>query len=255
MIYTCYEMIRDCRDGKPEGWTHFITHYVPAIRVLSSHYFPAADADALIHGALTSGLFQSMEPVAERPLLILLRAAVLAQGERGAPAGSASVELDTLSAAFESLTFLEKQAVWFEVLQYDESASARMLKMDPATAQKVRQRAAELLRGKLDRWSLHVLAEEAGPLRRAALQAATPQCLPARAFLDLIDGRATWKSRGEAERHAHACWHCIDHFCRLREVSILRDGQSPLTPQESAPFLRALGLPLPAPPRWKRLFR
>ena len=29
MIYTCYEMVRDCRENRAEGWRYFIRNYVP----------------------------------------------------------------------------------------------------------------------------------------------------------------------------------------------------------------------------------
>ena len=40
MVYTCFEMIRDCRADRPEGWSHFITNYVPVIRSIVLHYWP-----------------------------------------------------------------------------------------------------------------------------------------------------------------------------------------------------------------------
>src|ERR1019366_6185990 len=73
MIYTCYEMVRDCRAGLPEGWTHFISHYVPVIRKALAHHAPerAGDAALLDHILLTvrqpeSFLFQSTAPPEER---------------------------------------------------------------------------------------------------------------------------------------------------------------------------------------------
>ena len=38
MIYTCYEMVRDCRAGRAEGWRYFVASYVPVIRKLLAHY-------------------------------------------------------------------------------------------------------------------------------------------------------------------------------------------------------------------------
>ena len=42
MIYTCYEMIRDCRAGRAEGWRYFISTYVPVIRKSLAHYHAGA---------------------------------------------------------------------------------------------------------------------------------------------------------------------------------------------------------------------
>ena len=40
MIYTCYEMVRDCRADLPEGWTHFISYYIPVSRRILAQYAP-----------------------------------------------------------------------------------------------------------------------------------------------------------------------------------------------------------------------
>ena len=59
-------MARDCQAGRPEGWSYFIAHYVPAIRKLAAHY--AADDGTLPDRVLMaarkpeSDLFQSAEP-------------------------------------------------------------------------------------------------------------------------------------------------------------------------------------------------
>ena len=48
MIYTCYEMVRDCRAGVPEGWIYFISYYVPAIRKTLTQYAPERAGDAAL---------------------------------------------------------------------------------------------------------------------------------------------------------------------------------------------------------------
>src|SRR6185436_15508074 len=70
MIYTCYEMVRDCRADKPEGWSYFVASYVPVIRKLLAHY-GAGDTAALERVLLgsrdpESSLFRSLEPAPER---------------------------------------------------------------------------------------------------------------------------------------------------------------------------------------------
>ena len=80
MIYTCYEMIRDCRADKPEGWSYFLTQYVPVIRGLVTHYFPDRAGDpALVERVLAalrqpqSSLFESLDPAPERAFVAGLR--------------------------------------------------------------------------------------------------------------------------------------------------------------------------------------
>src|ERR1035441_1961114 len=92
MIYTCYEMVRDCRAGLPEGWTHFISHYVPVIRKALAHYAPerAGDAALLDHILLTvrqpqSFLFQSTAPPEERWFVAQLRQLIVGELAPNAP--------------------------------------------------------------------------------------------------------------------------------------------------------------------------
>ena len=81
MVYTCYDMIRDCRANSPAGWRYFLTCYVPAIRRILTHYGETA-GDPRLRAILLelhqpqSSLFASMEPAPER---IRLRRVTLAR--------------------------------------------------------------------------------------------------------------------------------------------------------------------------------
>ena len=82
MIYTCYDMVRDCRANQPEGWRYFISNYIPVIRKLLAHY--GSEDDALLERVLRairkpeSSMFDSAEPAPERWFLAELRQKVLA---------------------------------------------------------------------------------------------------------------------------------------------------------------------------------
>src|ERR1022692_1106368 len=121
MIYTCYEMVRDCRADRPEGWMHFIVHYVPAIRQALAHYAPERAQDAALLNQILlsvrqpeSFLFQSAEPPEERWFVAQLRQLVVA--ELAAPPAEIPLDLETLTAALGPLTMTEKQAAWFETM-------------------------------------------------------------------------------------------------------------------------------------------
>ena len=228
MIYTCYEMIRDCRAGRAEGWSYFAAHYVPVVQRLLVHYFPEQASDSeLIESTLLAlrdndaGLFQSLGPAPERAFVSELRQHVLRAVAAVRPSGApgADIDLETLGRALEPLTLTEKQAVWFETMRYGDADTGRMLRMSPQTVAKVRERANELVRGAVDAWRSSLLADNGPLLGRAAAAESIAECLPARSFSDVIDGRATWSAREEMERHAKGCWHCVDHFCRLLEAA------------------------------------
>jgi hypothetical protein len=255
MIYTCYEMIRDCRADKPEGWRYFISGYVPLIRKLLAHYNPAGAAAALesVLAAIRqpeSRLFQSIEPAPERWFIAELRQKVLAELKE--PPVEIEVDLETVASALEPLTLLEKQAAWIETMSYDAAATGAMLRMAPKTVEKIRERAAELLRGKVDAWRRTLLAENGRALGRAAAAGATGECPPAKVFLDVLDGRTTWRGRETLEQHVATCWHCIDHFARMAEVLELIRGVQPLTEAEAEPFHKLLGVEAGKKSFWKR---
>jgi hypothetical protein len=256
MIYTCYEMIRDCQDGRPEGWRYFLSGYIPLIRHLLEHYAPANPG--LLERILVTvrqgdaSLFQSMDPAPERHFVAQLRQIVLAEIEP--PRLEFELGLEEAGAAFEPLTLVEKQAAWIETMSYGAAETGAMLRMAPATVQKIRSRASELLRQKVDSWSRGMLAANGLLLGRAAAAARTKECVTAKAFMDVLDGRATWRGREEMEQHATVCLHCVDHFCRLAEVLELLRGLQPLAEAETEPFCKLLGIEDAKRPGWKRWF-
>src|SRR5262249_42658815 len=159
MVYTCFEMVRDCRADLPQGWRYFASNYVPLIRRVLVQY--TGEADSRIESVLRSlrnpgaTLFQSTDPAPEPVFLAKLRQEILAQ--LPVPSVEASVELTTVAEAFEPLTVIEKQAAWLETMGYDAPATAAMMRISPQTVEKVRARGADLLRGKVDAWSLTML--------------------------------------------------------------------------------------------------
>ena len=177
MIYTCYEMIRDCRAGRAEGWRYFIAGYVPVIRKLLAHYQAGGPVDeAALERVLAavrhpeSSLFQSLEPAPERWFVAQLRQKVME--ELPAPAPAAALDLETVAAALDPLTLVEKQAAWLETMLYPAAETGVLLRMAPATVEKIRAKAADLVRGKADSWSRTSLAENGRALGRAAAAAA-----------------------------------------------------------------------------------
>jgi hypothetical protein len=248
MIYTAYEMIRDCRENRPEGWRYFIRNYVPVIRKIFAHY-ASGDTSPVERIAGDRTLFSNIEPVAERPFVAELRQRILEE----LPA-SPDLSLDDLAAALAPLTLLEKQAAWIESMRYSAAETGAMLRMSPATVEKIRARAAELLRGHLSSWSRTMLVDGGVALGREAAATHTKDCLSSKVFLDVLDGRTTWGGREEMEGHVASCWHCIDHFCRMAEVIELLRGVQPLSDEESAPYLQRLGIE-EKPKGWRAMLR
>src|SRR5260370_29595201 len=143
MIYTCYEMVLDCRTDLPEGWAYFISEYVPLIRKLLAHYDPErAGDDELLNRILLalrkpeSSMFQLLEPAPERWFAAELRQKVLAELARPVP--RIAIDLATGAAALEPRTAGEEQAARVETIRYNRVETDPMRRMEPGTVAKIR---------------------------------------------------------------------------------------------------------------------
>ncbi len=262
-IYTSHDMIRDCRENKPEGWSYLVTHYAPVTGRLLEHYYEARAAEtkriervlpALLNPALP--MFAAPGAATEREFVVALRDAVLHVVEKEEASGTPelTLDLDTLTAAFTPFTATERQFVWLESMNYSDMQAALLMNLEQATIRKARDRAGELLREKLDSWNKGLIREHGLALGRLAAGVRGPSCLPAGAFLDTIDGRITWSRRKDYESHLTACWHCVDYFCRIREADNALRHVKPLSMEQAAPFLKLLGLPEQKKTFWKKMF-
>jgi hypothetical protein len=258
MIYTCYEMVRDCRADLPEGWAHFVTYYVPVVRRILARYAPEQAGDAKLLervlpaiGKPESSLFHSSEPAPERVFVAELRQKVV--GELSPAAAEIEIDLDAVATALGSLTMTERQAVWLETMRYAPAEAGAMLRISAATVDKVRQRAAEAIRGAVDAWRVTLLADNGPALGREALAAVGKDCLRAKAFLDVIEGRSVWREREAMDLHLRSCWHCVDHFCRLVEANEWLRGNQPLGAEEIRKYMDLLGATGAKAVGWKRL--
>jgi hypothetical protein len=253
MVYTCFEMIRDCRAGRPEGWRYFAVYYVPIIREILHHYIGSdAQLDLTLRSLRQqgSGIFDSVEPAPERYFVANLRQAVLAQITPPRP--EIELHVATIAQALDPLTMMEREAAWFETMQYDANRTAALLRISPETVQKVRDRTAGLIRANVESWRLTILAENGFTLGREAATLMGKDCLAPKVFLDMLDGRTTWRNRELAEQQVNRCWHCVDHFCRIVEVLGLLRNRSPLSQAAAAPYWKILDVQ-PERKFWRKL--
>ncbi|HXG33772.1 MAG TPA: hypothetical protein VNJ11_10420 [Bryobacteraceae bacterium] len=250
-LYTCFDMIRDCAAGRPEGWRFFVAEYAPVIRALVEHYFPQAAAEWAARAPeilrpFDFAFFRACPPCSERDFILKLRQHLLASVE--ADENPAPAAWDSFAASLAGLTFTEKQVVWLEVMGYGTPDSAAMMRMHPEGVERIRRKAAQLLR-------------EAGciavfpALRRAVAHLPAEGCCAPKDFFDWLDGRITWYRREDIERHASSCWSCVDLFCRVREALRLAQRRSPLPQREVNALLEALRLDTPRKPFWLRFWR
>jgi len=251
-VYTTFDMIADCRTGKPAGWIHFVTHFLPPCRRLLTHY---GGDEARLRDFLTrcKQALPALEPAAERLLLTRLRPLILESAGYPQRPVAAPPDLEVFTTALADLSILERQMVWTDTMDYEAAAAAAMLRASEETVTKTRDKAAELLRSQLDSWTRTIL-RDCGPALGDAVRAVPPEEPVAfRDYIEIIDGRLTWLNRVPVERSLAASWFEIDHLCRVREADEAIHSCKPLVSAEAEPYLAIFGIQPEKPSLWKRL--
>ncbi len=239
-VYTSYEMISDCKAGKPAGWHFLVRQFLPPIRWMLARQGQGEPELRALLLSLKNGGMRKFEPVVHREFLAGIRPEPMAPGEP-------PFELSALSEAMTDVPVLERQNLWFETMGYDVPLSAKLLRQAPETTEKARERLLELLRTQLDSWS-HTILRDHGAALGAAARAEKPQeTVPFRQYLDILDGRMTWQNRVGVERALLQHWYEVDHFCRVREADASVTETTAYADNDPAvqPYLDLLGVAAP----------
>lgn len=258
-IYTSFEMVEDCKAGLRRGWAHFVSEFEPIIAALAAHYcgehYASKPSIDLLRDLHTGEFFQSVHPATQREFAIELRQSVLAllEGACSSPAPDIELSLEDVTTALAPLTPVEKQMAWFETMKYVPAHTALTMNAGTDTVERLREKVEELLRQSLDRWKRGLLRENGPQLRAEAVARSGQNCVAIKLFLDVLDGRVTWSNRQNIDRHLASCWHCIDRFCRTREIDRLVKDTPPLTGEKTETHLEKLGFPKEKAPFWKRI--
>ena len=252
-IYTCFDMIVDCRQGKPEGWRYFARTFVAALRRIFSHYGGGDEHvfELIDRLRAPNSPLHAMQPMTQREFVDALRPLVLELTAK--PAQGISPDLSLVQEALAPLTAIERQTAWFETFGYSTQEAARIMRMSPETAVKLRARTDELLRSKLDDWSTGLLANHGRALGAEVEQQVPETQLVYRDFFDVMDGRNSWQHRTTFERTLEASWFEVHRACRIREADDALAQAKPLDNASAQPVLDRLGIPPESVGFWKRL--
>ena len=121
---------------------------------------------------------------------------------------------------------------------YTPEEAGAMLRMAPATVAKIRDRAAELLRGTWIPGGADSRGERSGSWVAPPRWPAGASAFPPRHFWTFSTGGQTGGAAKRWSSTSSGCLHCVDHFCRMAEVIEVLRGAQPLSDEESAPFSR-----------------
>ena len=248
-IYTCYDMIRDCREDKPEAWQFLVINYVPALRKIITHYGGGeAELDALLKKLRgPDSPLKEMKEMSGREFVDQLRRHIVPK------APELGVDHEAVLEALSPLMGIERQEAWFETYGYSAEDAARIMRLAPETGRKIYERTGELLRAKLDDWQAGLLKKHGLALGEAVEKMRPEETLSYRDFFDVIDGRNTWQHRTTFSRTLESSWYEVHRACSIREADEALEKSKPLTEAEAAPYLERLGVVVPKKSLFKRM--
>jgi hypothetical protein len=245
-VYTSFDMIADCRANNPAGWLFFAEKAVPPLQWLYRRYGLGEDAVRARIASLRSH-FPEFAPMSLRQFIAALRPETAAR--------ESNVAIEDVAAALEPLTVLERQLVWLETMGYDTPEAARLTRMSPETAASIRDKAAELLRGKFDSWTRTMLRDNGASLGAQARRAKPGEPVRFNDYLDILDGRMTWQNRATVDLRLAESWYEVDQFCRVREADAAVMETKPLAGDAAQPYLDLLEVKRPKPGVLGKLWR
>jgi hypothetical protein len=255
-VYTCYDMIADCRAGKDAGWEYLITNFVPAVRRLLRHYAPERDTDEEIKTYLTALRDDSDSPIrvlnasTGREFLFGLRDHLVRWASAQADVED-TVDIERFAAALAELTVVERQIAWYAVLGYDADAAGAIMRVSPSTSLLVIERAAALLADETPGISLQ---GQSAALQAAARSLELEKEVALSEYLHFIDGQLGWSSRKDVEMALERSWREVDRSCRIREADDATRDTEPLTVEEGAVLLSSIGMAPKQKSFWQKVF-
>lgn len=246
-IRTIFNTVEDCSRGMYQGWHEFVRDYAPIARKLLSHYFPALkpNVDAGVADVFTrarqndNSWFRSLRFDNEREFAMSFRELVLASGRSGARRTSLNLSPDQVFTSLAGLTLVQREFFWTFLKGWDvQQASAMLMNASAtseATSQIVDERLAQLGPA-TERMNIALLATEAAQSRRQS------DCLPWKAFNNVINGQISWSEREACERHIQKCARCLDGFTAFQEMIWLQKVALPLADTEAEALVAKLGV-------------
>ncbi len=263
-VITCSDMARQCQDGHPAGWRHFVKYYLPfAAALVDRHCSESAPKrDALLEEVLQRSrgqnfhFFRNYQGQSEREFLLYFRDYVLAIAqEQAAPPERPPqivLEWELFQRSLEGFSLLERQAIWMFLLCPWASDWSEILNLEPKSAHAILAKAQDAMRAAYEEWNPEMLPQNRNALAQTARSLAANNCPATRAFVRLLDGQITWRDRADIERHTAGCWCCVDVLCRLREAAFVARRIQPLPDAETERYLSGLGIGIARPSKWKR---
>ena len=118
-----------------------------------------------------------------------------------------------------------------------------MLMHADATANTVKQIAAERIREIVPDAAPDALIVSARALMEAAEQGRGEACLPLKTFNNVVNGQVSWRERDLTEQHEAACFYCLDRFTTFQEIIRMLKDRQPAPEEEVERIVGQLNLP------------
>jgi len=251
-------MIQGCREGDAEAWRALVAQYTPVLAGVAKAYSsdPGRIAGAWrgVLGSLAGHDFAALKEVeaqSDREFFSVLRASLLEQFTAGpedltSPDGLDTITvLEDLSRLMRESPLVHQNMMFLHLTGYSDPDIELILRISPAVAQRSVERLNAAFWADFRR-SMEAAHWQAAWLRmnRRMRRSKTPDCVPIRPLIRILDGQFGWYEKDPIERHLGACLHCLEAWVGLQEITHWMQRGTPLTPAQVDELLS--GLPVKA---------
>lgn len=224
-ILSFHLAIRSSLAGEDEGWRNLIRFFLPITEHLVAEYFSdvwpkAVEAGAALFSRLrenTATRLRSFTGSAEKEFLMFLRDELFACGrEQRSQASPLGMTHEQFAQLLNQFLPIPREAVVMLAKDYKPEKFSVVLHMEESTAKGIQESANQKLEAL--GISLRLPANLDRMLWQLEQEEATPDCVPVRTFVRILDGQITWREKEAADRHMAGCLHCFQHFVTYQEL-------------------------------------
>ncbi|MGH9452914.1 MAG: hypothetical protein ACRD2O_02975 [Terriglobia bacterium] len=271
-MLTFRNTIQGCREGDAAAWRTLIVQYTPILTgTVKAYSADAGRVERAWRSVLSASAdhefaaLKELDAQSDREFFMVLRSSLLEQMARGLEDGShpggwnIPEALETLSRLMTEFPLVHQNVAFLSLTGYPEPVIEGIIRISPGIAKSSVDRLNSEFYADFRR-SVDAAEWQRGWLRLVSQIRAiqTPDCVPIRRLIRILDGQFGWSEKEPIERHLAVCLHCLEAWVGLQEITYWMRRGTPLAPEQVDELVSSLPLKTKSKQRtsfFKRAFR
>ena len=233
--------IQGCREGDGEAWRTLVAQYTPIVTgTVKAYSADTGRVERAWRSVLTTladhdfAKLKELDAQSDREFFTVLRSSLLEELAHGLEDGShpsswnTPEALETLSRLMKEFPLAHQNIAFLGLTGHPEPVIEGIIRISPGIA-----------KSSVDRLNAEFYADFRQSIAAVEWQAAwlslisqihaiqTPDCVPVRRLIRILDGQFGWSEKEPIERHLAVCLHCLEAWVGLQEITYwMRRGTS-----------------------------